>query len=74
MYWEPAIFTQKDLLFFIIENMLIYSHTYEMRAEFAIMVAKIHEMQIEDYLRGLDCPTEQKLALLDAIIEEIEKA
>ena len=45
-----------------------------MRAEFAIMVAKIHAMQIEDYLRGLDCPAEQKLALLDAIIEEIEKA
>ena len=50
-----------------------YPETEEKQAELAIVVAKIHAMQIEDYLRRLNCPTEQKLALLDAIIEEIKR-
>ena len=51
-----------------------YPETEEKQAELAFVVAKIHAMQIEDYLRRLNCPTEQKLALLDAIIEEIKRA
>ena len=51
-----------------------YPETGEKQAELAKIVAKLHAERIEGCLRKLNCSTNQKIALLDAIIEEIKRA
>ena len=42
----------------------------DVRESLQARIDRIHADAIINYLRRLECPTEQKLALLDAIIEK----
>lgn len=56
------------------ENMKIivhYPETPEKQAQFDIRVAKFHADYVAQYIEKLNCPTEQKLKLLDAIAQTI---
>lgn len=44
-----------------------------MQRELARRVAIVHAQTIMQKVKSLSCPLEQKLALLDAVVEGIEK-
>ena len=46
-------------------------HSYK-QAEFAKNVAKLHAESIVRYIEKLNCPSEQKLALIDSIIATVK--
>lgn len=48
-----------------------YPETPEKKAQFDIRVAKFHAEYVAQYIEKLNCPTEQKLKLLDAIAQTI---
>ncbi len=56
------------------ENMKIivhYPETPEKQAQFDMRVAKFHAEYVVHFIEKLNCPTEQKLKLLDAIVQTI---
>lgn len=48
-----------------------YPETPEKQAQFDIRVAKFHAEYVAQYIEKLNCPTKQKLKLLDAVIQTI---
>ena len=55
------------------EIIVHYPETPEKQAEFDARVAKFHAEYVARYIEKLNCPTEQKLKLIDAIAETIMK-
>ena len=55
------------------EIIVHYSETPEKQAQFDARVAKFHAEYVAQYIEKLNCPTEQKLKLIDAIAETIMK-
>ena len=51
-----------------------YPQTEEGRRELARRVAGVHADMVSQYIQKLDCPTEQKEKLLDAVIETAKKS
>ena len=48
-----------------------YPETPEKQAEFDARVAKFHAEYVAQYIEKLNCPTEQKLKLIDAVANTI---
>ena len=48
-----------------------YPETPEKQAQFDARVAKFHSEYVAQYIEKLNCPTEQKLKLLDAVAQTI---
>ena len=48
-----------------------YPETLEKQAQFDACVAKFHAEYVVQYVEKLNCPTEQKLKLLDAVAQTI---
>ena len=48
-----------------------YPETPEKQAEFDARVAKFHAEYVVQYIEKLNCPTDQKLTLLDAVAKTI---
>ena len=48
-----------------------YPETQEKQAQFDVRVAKFHAEYVAQYIEKLNCPTEQKLRLLDAVVQTI---
>ena len=48
-----------------------YPETPEKQAQFDARVAKFHAEYVAQYVEKLNCPTEQKLKLLDAVAQTI---
>ena len=48
-----------------------YPQTPEKQAEFDARVAKFHAEYVVQYIEKLNCPTDQKLKLLDAVAKTI---
>ena len=46
-----------------------YPQTEEGKRELARRVAGVHADMVHQYINKLNCPTEQKMQLLDAVIE-----
>ena len=55
------------------EIIVHYPETPEKQAQFDACVAKFHAEYVAQYIEKLNCPTEQKLKLIDAIAETIMK-
>lgn len=53
------------------EIIVHYPETPEKQAEFDARVAKFHAEYVAQYIEKLNCPTWQKLKLIDAIAETI---
>ena len=53
------------------EIIVYYPETPEKQALFDQRVAKFHAQYVENRIRKLQCPTWQKLKLIDAIVENI---
>ena len=55
-------------------NVIVYyPKTEEGKEELARRVADVHAAAVNQRLKSLNCPTRQKLALLDAVIETRKK-
>lgn len=55
-------------------NVIVYyPKTEEGKEELARRVADVHAAAVNQRLKSLNCPTSQKLALLDAVIETRKK-
>lgn len=50
-----------------------YPNTEEGRSELARRVAGVHADLVNRYIQKLNCPSQQKLALLDAVIQSGQK-
>ena len=50
-----------------------YPKTEEGKRELAERVAGVHADMVNQYIKTLNCPSEQKVQLLDAVIESISK-
>ena len=48
-----------------------YPETPEKRDLFHARVAKFHAEYVAQYIEKLNCPTEQKLKLLDAVVQTV---
>ena len=48
-----------------------YPETPEKQAQFDARVAKFHAEYVAQYIEKLNCPTEQKLKLIDAVAQTI---
>lgn len=48
-----------------------YPETPEKQEQFDIRVAKFHAEYVVQYIEKLNCSTEQKLKLLDAVVQTI---
>ena len=48
-----------------------YPETPEKQAQFDSRVAKFHAEYVEQYIEKLNCPTDQKLKLLDAVAQTV---
>ena len=48
-----------------------YPETPKKQAQFDARVAKFHAEYVAQYIEKLNCPTEQKLKLLDAVAQTI---
>ena len=48
-----------------------YPETPEKQAQFDAKVAKFHAEYVVQYIEKLDCPTAQKMRLIDAIAQTI---
>lgn len=53
------------------EIIVYYPETLEKMEEFNKRVAKFHAQYVAGYIEKLECPTWQKLKLIDAIAEKI---
>ena len=65
--WKQCSERGKQLINIIVH----YPETPEKQAQFDLRVAKFHADYVAQYTDKLDCPTEQKLRLIDAIAESI---
>ena len=55
-------------------NVIVYyPKTEEGKEDLARRVADVHAAAVNQRLKSLNCPTSQKLALLDAVIETRKK-
>lgn len=55
-------------------HLIVHSpQTEEGKSELSRRTALIHADMVNHRLQGLDCPAEQKVTLLDAIIETVQK-
>ena len=55
-------------------NVIVYyPKTEEGKEELARRVADVHAAAVNQRLKSLNCPTSQKLALLDAVIDTRKK-
>lgn len=55
-------------------NVLVhYPKTEEGRRELAERVADVHASMVDQHIKKLNCPSEQKMRLLDAVIEAAKK-
>jgi hypothetical protein len=52
-----------------IHVIVYYPKTEEGKRELAERVAGVHADTVEQYIKNLNCPSEQKSALLNAVIE-----
>ena len=53
-------------------NIIVYyPQTPEKQAQFDALVTKFHAEYVAQYIEKLDCPTDQKLKLLDAVAQTI---
>ena len=50
-----------------------YPQTPEKQAQFDARVAKFHAEYVAQYIEKLNCPTAQKLRLIDAIVQTISE-
>jgi hypothetical protein len=48
-----------------------YPETPEKQAQFDVRVAKFHAEYVAQYIEKLNCPTDQKLKLLDAVAQTV---
>ena len=55
----------------LIEIIVHYPETSEKQALFDARVAKFHAEYVAQYIEKLNCPTEQKLKLIDAIAQTV---
>ena len=55
----------------VIELIIHYPETPEQQALFDARVARFHAEYVAQYIEKLDCPTQQKLQLIDAIAQTI---
>ena len=56
-------------------NLIVYHPKTEAgKDELARRVAEVHAAAVNQRLKSLNCPTSQKLALLDAVIETRKKS
>ena len=51
-----------------------YPETEEGKRELARRVASVHADMVSQYIQKLDCPSEQKEKLLDAVIETAKQS
>lgn len=56
-----------------IEIIVHYPETEEMQRELAKRVAVVHAQTVMEKLAALSCPVEQKVQLIDAIIEKCKE-
>ncbi len=56
-----------------INVIVYYPKTEEGKRELANRVANAHASMVTQYLKKLKCPTEQKVQLLDAVIDSVAK-
>ena len=56
-----------------VNEIVYYPKTEEGKEELARRVADVHAAAVNQRLKSLNCPTSQKLALLDAVIETRKK-
>ena len=55
-------------------NLVVHMpRTAERKAELAQRVASVHADAVIQHLKALNCPTSQKLELLDAVIETVKE-
>ena len=55
-------------------NLIVYfPKTAEGQEDLARRVADVHAAAVTQRLKSLNCPTQQKQALLDAVIETVKK-
>lgn len=55
-------------------NLIVYHPRTEAgREDLARRVAEVHAMAVSQRIKALSCPQEQKLALLDAVIDAAKK-
>lgn len=53
-------------------NMIVhYPKTEEGQRELAKRVADVHANMVHQYIKKLNCPSEQKVQLLDAVIKSV---
>ena len=58
---------------FAVKIIVHYPETPEKQTEFDARVAKFHADYVVQYIEKLNCPTDQKLNLLDAVAQTILK-
>ena len=51
-----------------------YPKTSEKQAQFDALVAKFHAEYVVQYIEKLNCPTDQKLKLVDAVAQTVLQA
>ncbi len=51
-----------------------YPKSKDIRDELTVQTARLHAEHIEFCINHLNCPTEQKLELIDAIISDLNRA
>ncbi len=56
-----------------INVIVYYPKTEEGKEELARRVSDVHAAAVNQRLKSLNCPTNQKLELLDAVIETVKK-
>lgn len=54
------------------EIIVHYPESAEKQAEFDARVAKFHAEYVAQHIEKLNCPSEQKLRLIDAIVQTIQ--
>lgn len=54
--------------------MVYYPKAEEGQMKLAKRISEVHAAAVTQRIKSLNCPTSQKLALLDAVIETVTKA
>ena len=55
----------------LVKIIIHYPKTTEKQAEFDALVAKFHAEYVVHYIENLNCPRDQQLRLIDAIVQTI---
>lgn len=56
---------------YAVKIIVYYPETPEKQAEFDARVAKFHAEYVAQYIEKLNCPTDQKIKLIDAVTQTI---